>query len=141
MYQKIFLKPLSIWILLPVLKCFSSKLFVLQKPYTIIFRDKGLRWSVIQRLKRYLLTRNNTSPSLFFFFSDKGYCEQGWELYGDSCFLFELEQGHEKNFDDARAYCQSYNGADLASIHNRLVKFTLLNLFLQITISMSFILF
>ena len=87
------------------------------------------------------MTRNNTSPSLFFFFSDKGYCEKGWELYGDSCFLFELEQGHEKNFDDARAYCQSYNGADLASIHNRLVKFTLLNRFLQITISMSFILF
>ncbi|XP_066921242.1 lymphocyte antigen 75-like isoform X2 [Clytia hemisphaerica] len=48
---------------------------------------------------------------------DKGYCERGWELYGNSCYKFELEQGHEKNFKDALAYCKSLKG-DLASVHS-----------------------
>uniref|UniRef100_A0A8C4SKQ9 C-type lectin domain-containing protein n=1 Tax=Erpetoichthys calabaricus TaxID=27687 RepID=A0A8C4SKQ9_ERPCA len=53
--------------------------------------------------------------SFFFPFLDK-YCDEGYTLFEDSCYLFESD--FYKSWHEAKQYCISHGG-NLASVHNQ----------------------
>lgn len=50
---------------------------------------------------------------------DGGFCDHGWKLYGNHCYLFQLNEDEEKNFKDARDFCETLHKSELVSVHNR----------------------
>lgn len=54
---------------------------------------------------------------------DTGYCEPGWKLYNNKCYLIRYGTFNRLKFEDAQRYCKQWKDGNLVSIHKRYDKY------------------